>query len=143
MTADDSDSDSRAPQVPPSEPGRHVLEAAGAVGSASLSVGAAAGAVVASVCCVGPVVAPIVVGLLGAGGAAWAASLKPYRAYLLLGSFVMLLLGFGMAYRRQRGCDPGQRGRSTGARKLVRPILWFAATLWVAALTINLLFVGS
>ena len=127
----------------PGGTGGAVLEGVGAVGSASLSVGAAAGAVAATVCCVGPIAAPIVVGLLGASGAAWAASLKPYRAYLLLGSLASLALGFWMVYRPQRRCDPARSVRGGGARQLVRPVLWSAALLWLVALAINLVYPGS
>lgn len=143
MIPDDHQSGPERSMSRPAEPTRPVLEAAGAVGSASLGIGAAAGAVAASVCCVGPIAAPIVVGLLGAGGAAWAASLKPYRGYLLLASAGLLGLAFWMVYRPRRTCNPSDRGAATGARKLVRPILWFAALVWCAALTINLVFVRT
>ena len=55
------------------------------VGAAATSAGAAAIATAASACCI-PIVAPLVVTVLGASGAAWAAGLKPYSLHFLLGS---------------------------------------------------------
>ena len=75
--------------------------------------------------------------------APWAASMKPYRGYMLVGALALLALGFWMVYRPQQKCEPGQRSSPGGARRLVRPILWIAAVLWLIALAVNLLYPGS
>ena len=62
-------------------------EVAGAIASASTGVAAAALTVVTAACCVSPVVAPIIVSVLGASGAVWAAGLKPYSWWILVGAF--------------------------------------------------------
>jgi len=52
-------------------------------GAAVAGTGAAAASVVAGACCVGPTLAPAIVGVLGAGGAAWAAATVWLAALLL------------------------------------------------------------
>lgn len=73
----------------------------GAIGAATSTTGAAVLATVASACCVGPVLAPVIVAVLGASGAAWAAGLKPYSPYIPGASLVLLVYGF----RLQPGID--------------------------------------
>lgn len=110
-----------------------------AVGSATVGVGAAVTATLASVCCTGPVIAPIVVGLLGATGAAAAAGLKPYTPYLFAASFVMLAIGFRSVYLAKRSCAVVASGRSIGTSlKISQAVLWTAAALWVASLLFTL-----
>lgn len=110
-----------------------------AVGTATAGVGAAVTATLASVCCTGPVVAPIVVGLLGATGAAAAASLKPYTPYLFTISFVMLAIGFRSVYRARRACLAGGSTRALGmSMKISQAVLWTTAALWVASVVFTL-----
>jgi MerT mercuric transport protein len=110
-----------------------------AVGTATAGVGAAVTATLASVCCAGPVVAPIVVGLLGATGAAAAAGLKPYTPYLFAISLVMLAIGFRSVYRARRSCLVSGSASSPGvAITISQTVLWFAATLWVASVIFTL-----
>ena len=90
------------------EPGK--AEAAGAIASASTGVAAAALSVVTAACCVSPVVAPIIVSVLGASGAVWAAGLKPYSWWILGGAFVCLTYGFWTVYRPRRACSARRRG---------------------------------
>ncbi len=66
----------------------------GAASTALVGVGTALSATLASACCVGPVAAPLVVAVLGAGGAAWATGLKPYSWILLAGSGQLLGYSF-------------------------------------------------
>jgi hypothetical protein len=106
-----------------------------AVGTATAGVGAAVTATLASVCCTGPVVAPIVVGLLGATGAAAAAGLKPYTPYLFVFSLLMLAMGFRSVYRAKSSCLVGATSSSPGvAFRVSQAVLWFAAALWIASL---------
>jgi hypothetical protein len=79
----------RVPDTPLSQKRRPY----GALGAATAGAGSALAAVLASSCCVGPVIAPFVVAVLGASGAAWAAGLKPYSPYILAGSLAFLLYG--------------------------------------------------
>jgi MerT mercuric transport protein len=101
------------------------------VGSATGGLATAIAAVFAALCCVGP----STVALLGAGGALAAASLKPYRPFLLLASLAMILYGFWRAYgssvrNRQGVACPTRIGRFT------RKALWLAAIVWVAAVVL-------
>lgn len=101
------------------------------LGSATGGLATAIAAFFAALCCVGP----STVALLGAGGALAAASLKPYRPFLLLGSLAMILYGFWRGYgagvrnKQLRAC-PTRMGRFT------RKALWLAAIVWVAAVVL-------
>lgn len=110
-----------------------------AAGAAVTGAGSALLATAATACCAGPVLAPIVVGVLGASGAAWAAGLKPYSAWMLAGSGVLLCFGFWSEYRKRAQCAPMRAGRANGMRGVVRVILWLSALLWAVAVAVNLL----
>jgi mercuric ion transport protein len=105
------------------------------IGSSLAGAGAAATATAASLCCVGPAVLSIV----GVGGAVAAASLKPYRPLLILGSLVMLGVGFWLSYR------PGAVGGSSGvacptsAGRVSRSIVWISAGIWLLAVLLPVL----
>lgn len=109
------------------------------VGAAATSAGAAAIATAASACCI-PIVAPLVVTVLGASGAAWAAGLKPYSLHFLLGSLALLVFGFWSVYRPKQACEDGScpPGRTNAARA-ARVTLWLAAALWLGAAVLNIL----
>lgn len=112
----------------------------GAAGAAVSGAGAALVATAATACCA-PVIAPLIVAVLGASGAAWAAGLKPYSPWLLGGSFLLLAYGFWSVYRAPKSCTvPVKAGRRwSGAA--VKGVLWLAALLWLAAMAANL-FLG-
>jgi hypothetical protein len=107
----------------------------GAVGVAAAGAGAAALATAASACCA-PVVAPLVVAVLGAGGAAWAAGLKPYSLAILAAAGLLLAYGFWAVYRPR----PVTVGAACPARRPLIPrlVLWIASALWVVAALLNL-----
>lgn len=108
------------------------LSAWGAVGTGA---GAAVLATAATACCV-PVLAPLVVGVLGVTGAVWAAGLKPYSLVIVGAAGVLLAYGFWMVYRRPVAAD----GACPAKRPvLVQWILWLAAALWLVALALNIL----
>ncbi|HKV71915.1 MAG TPA: hypothetical protein VJN62_11745 [Gemmatimonadales bacterium] len=113
------------------------------LGAASASMGAALTTVAAGACCASAVLAPVIVAVLGASGAAWAAGLKPYTGYLLTGAFILLAGAFWMVYRPRPACDVAVEpsGFSRWFPRLVRPILWFSAALWMASLLVRW-FVG-
>lgn len=109
-----------------------------AAGAAVAGTGAAIGAATAAVCCVTPVISPLIVAVLGAGGAVAVAGLKPYAPYLLGGSLIALGYGFRIAYRRPAACAViGARPRS---QRWIRLVLWGAAAIWVASALANLFF---
>ncbi len=74
-----------------------LLVPAGAIGSAGL-------AALATACCVGPVV----VALFGVGGAVAAASMIPYRPYLLGLALVLAVSAGWAAYRPRTVCTMNQ-----------------------------------
>jgi mercuric ion transport protein len=115
-------------------------ERAGAAGAAVAGTGAAVGAAAATACCVGPVVSPLIVAVLGAGGAASLAGLKPYTPYLLGASLAALGLGFWLVYRRRPACDVGEARR--GPPRWIQVVLWGAAAIWVGSALVNLLVPG-
>ena len=114
----------------------------GALATAGVGTGAAAAAAVASACCVGPVAAPLVVAILGAGGAAWAAGLEPYSPYLLTASGALLAYAFWALYRPREACgvdEAGTAAEARWARRIAVTVAWTAALVWVGALALNLL----
>ena len=74
------------------------------VGSAVGALFAAVAAVAGTVCCIGP----IVVAVLGVGGAIAATRLAPYRPYLLVTAICLLAIGIWRAWATHRDatrCD--------------------------------------
>jgi len=110
-------------------------ETHGALGAAAAGAGSALVAVVASSCCL-PIIAPLIVAVLGASGAAWAAGLKPYSPYLLIGSLILLLFGLWTVYRPRPACS--SESCPTGAGRGVKAVLWAAVALWALAALLNL-----
>lgn len=110
------------------------------VGAAATSASVAVVATAASACCV-PILAPLIVTVLGASGAAWAAGLKPYSLYFLFGSLVLLVFGFRSIYRRRLGSDGAVCSASNGrSSRLAQAVIWFALALWLVAATLNALY---
>lgn len=99
------------------------------IGSVFAGVAATLTSAAASVCCIGPAG----IALLGVEGAILAAGLKPYRAYLMAGSALLLGLAFWGVYRRGRGnrACPVRVGRFT------RVIVWAGLVLWLGALALQ------
>jgi len=106
-----------------------------AVGVAAVGAGAAALATAAGACCV-PVIAPLVVAVLGASGAAWAAGLEPYSLAILGVAGLLLAYGYQVIH--------WPRHAATGEACAVRPplsprlVLWVASALWAVAAFLNL-----
>ena len=97
-------------------------------GSTLGAVGAALTSAAASICCIGPAG----IALLGVNGAIFAAGLKPYRGYLLGGSFLLLAFAFWSTYRVldcERSCSVSRRGRKV--------LLWTAAAVWMMSVVIQ------
>ncbi len=112
---------------------------AGTLGAATTGIGGALTTVVATACCASPVLAPMIVGLVGASGAAWAAGLKPYRGYMLLGSFVMIAGSLWSVYRPRPACSlPAAGFRDKWLPRITKGVVWCAALLWATALVVDL-----
>lgn len=116
-------------------------ESTAAIVSGSTGVAAGALAAVGATCCVSPVLAPIIVSLLGASGAVWAARVDPYGWWILGAAFAALALGFLIVYGRHRRCAVPARTRGRrllqGAPKIA---LWVGAACWTAGVILRLLF---
>lgn len=108
----------------------------GPAGGAGFAAAATVGALLASSCCV----LPLMLVTLGFGGA-WLSHLtllEPWRPYLLAGTAVLLALGFWRAYAPSReACDPQSACAKPRSRTLVRLVLWSAAALTLAAATVD------
>lgn len=94
-------------------------------------IAAIASGLLASVCCIGPV---LLVGL-GIGGAAFGAAFAPYRTYLLGLTAIFLGGGFYLAYRPQKeaACAPGATCALPSSRRRMRALLWVATIVAVSA----------
>lgn len=108
-----------------------------AAGAAVAGTGAAIGAAAAAACCVTPALSPVIVAVLGVGGAVALAGLKPYTPYLMGGSLLVLGYGFWVVYRRPAAC--AVEGTPPRARRWMRLVLWGAAAIWVASALANVL----
>jgi len=98
------------------------------IGSSLGAIASGVAATASAFCCLGPAV----IAVLGTSGVIAAARLAPYRSYFILGSALLLGLGFWMAYRPQGGCI-GKTCTSTSA-KITRSLLWLAAVITVGAI---------
>lgn len=114
---------------------------AGALGAASTGLGTSLASLAVGACCVSPVIAPLVVGILGASGAAWAAGWKPYTGVLLLASGALLGWSFWLVYRPREACviDEAPLASSRWAPRVVKIVMWSGAAIWLAALLVRVL----
>lgn len=92
--------------------------------AALATAGSVLSALLASLCCIGPVV----FALIGAGSLGFAAVFEPYRPYLLALTVLFLGTAFYFTYRRREvKCEDGTcRVESAGQ--------WNKILLWVAAI---------
>ena len=119
--------------------GRRTARDAGALGAATTGLGAALITILAGTCCVSPILAPLIVGVLGASGAVWAASLKPYGWWILGMAAIALGAGFWTVYRPRVACEIGDGAtRSRFLPRLAKASLWFGTVCWAAALVLRL-----
>lgn len=117
-------------------------QSAGVIASGSGGLAAAALTVIAASCCV-PALAPLVVGVVGASGAVWAAGLQPYGWWILGVSGVCLGAGFGTAYRPRNVCAVGnERDSSAWLTRAARVSLWVGAVAWIAGVVVQLRLPG-
>jgi len=100
------------------------------IGSSLSAMSSSLVATATAFCCVGPAV----IALLGTSGALAAARLAPYRPYFIVGSLLLLGLGFWLAYCPQGGCIG--KTCTTRAAQVTRVLLWLAALVTVAAILV-------
>ncbi len=95
-------------------------------------IGGVIAAVAASVCCVGP----LVLVLLGIGGA-WAANLavlEPFRPYSLGAAVIFLFFAWKKIYRPITACTPGSACAAPHANHLYKLLFWLVAALIALAI---------
>lgn len=94
------------------------------------------GAILASACCIGP----LVLLALGVSGA-WIGNLtalEPYKPYFAAVALVFIGLGFRQVYFKPTTvCEPGSLCARPQSSRITKAVLWFATVLVVLALTIN------
>lgn len=90
-------------------------------------LGSLMSAVLASICCLGP----IVLALLGIGGAGFILKFEAHRPYFAASAAVLLGVAFYLTYRKKpaEACEPGAACASPKAERLNRIVLWIAAIL--------------
>ncbi len=100
------------------------------------AVGSMIGAVLASSCCV----APLILVTFGASGA-WIGSLSaldPYKGYFAAVTLAFLGLGYWQAFRkREMECEDGSFCATPESGRITKSVLIIATALVVAALTID------
>lgn len=103
---------------------------ASAIGTATVGTAAAVTAALASACCVGPSLAPVLISVLGASGLIAMTWLRPYTPLLLVLSAALLTLSFHHAYAPSSCPQVDEIPRSV---KVARMVTWLAALLWLFA----------
>jgi len=93
------------------------------------SIGSVVAGLIASLCCIGPLVFVI----LGLSGAAFFVKLEQYR--WIFGSIALgfLALGFFLTYRREKECEPGASCTVNPKRRRLNKIILWTATILVIA----------
>jgi len=106
------------------------MRATGAVLAGSVLGGSVLSGVLASACCLGP----LVLTLLGVSGAALAHRFEPLRPYLLATTYGLLAGAFYLTYRpRQAECGPGELCAMPRASRLGKVMLWIGTVLVILA----------
>jgi mercuric ion transport protein len=94
--------------------------------------GSVLGGILASACCL----VPVVFALLGLSGAAMAHAFAPLRPYLLTATYGLLAAGFYLTYRpRPEACQPGESCAAPGGGRVGRVMLWLVAVVVLLATT--------
>jgi len=100
------------------------------------ATGSVIGAILASSCCI----VPLLLVTLGVSGA-WIGSLsalQPYKPWFAAVTLVFLGVGFWQVYwKEKRACEAGSYCASPTSGRVVKIALWSATVLVVLALTIN------
>lgn len=99
------------------------------------TTGGAIAALLASSCCV----VPLILVTLGVSGA-WVGNLRaltPYSHYFSAIALLLLGLGFRQIYRKPNNCEDGESCAKPLPRRITKLALCSATVLVIAALTIN------
>ena len=94
------------------------------------SAGTLVASILAAVCCIGPAIALVTGASMGVLGTFMV--LDPYRPWLLGAGAVMLAYSFFKLYLRKSACACEADLR---ARRVARLLFWFAASLFLVALS--------
>ncbi|MFN3960657.1 MAG: mercuric transporter MerT family protein [Parvularculaceae bacterium] len=101
-----------------------------------LATGGVVGAILASTCCIGP----LLLVSLGVSGA-WIGSLtalEPLKPYFIAATLVLLGLGFWQVYfRKKPACDEGSYCARPRSGLITKSALWIATILVALAATID------
>lgn len=93
-------------------------------------VGSVVGGILASACCIGP----LVFALLGLSGAAFAQRFEPLRPYFLIATYGLLAGAFYLTYRpASAACGPGEACEMPRANRAGKVMLWIAAVVVLLA----------
>jgi mercuric ion transport protein len=102
-----------------------------------LAAGGIFGALIASSCCV----VPLVLVTLGVSGA-WIGNLtalEPYKPYFLTITALLLAAGFWHVYfKPKRACEDGSYCARPTSSRITQSVLWIAAVLALLSATVNL-----
>ena len=109
--------------------------------SALTVAGAVVSGLLASVCCIGP----LLLAVLGIGGAGLLARFEIYRPAFTAATFALLGAGFWLAYRKPKAIEGDACGcEYPKANRLGRALLWIAAAVaigfWAAPYIIERIF---
>ena len=96
----------------------------------STLIGSVIAALLASVCCIGPVV----FALLGLTGVGFIAKFEAYRPYMIAVTLVFLGISFYLTYRRKESCELDSVCAIPQANRLNKIVLWCVAAIAIALL---------
>ncbi len=105
-------------------------------GKVGYAAGGLIGAVLASTCCI----APLVLLLLGISGAwiSYLTALAPYQPVFLIASLGFLAAGFWKVYGEfKTSCEEGSSCGTLQSNKIVKIALWMAAVLIMTAIGVE------
>ena len=88
-------------------------------------IGSVLAAFVASLCCIGPVLAVV----LGIGGLGAAAGMEAYRPYFLGVTFLFLGAAFYLTYGRKQKCEEGDVCPTNERAQRYMVLLWIATAV--------------
>jgi len=95
-------------------------------------IGGALAAIVASVCCLGPLVL-VTVGISGA----WISNLvafEPYRPYAIGVALVCMVFAYRRIYAAPAACEPGTLCAVPQTRRIYKVMFWVVSAMVVVAL---------
>lgn len=105
-------------------------------GQSWLAAGGVVGAILASACCI----VPLLLVTLGVSGA-WMGhltALEPFKPYVAIATLTLIGLGFWRVYfQRQPPCEDGSYCARPQSSRLIKATLWIGATLVLLALSID------